>query len=373
MYMNIAVVLILAIIVMATNKQGVFTNILLLASTVVAGAITFALWEPVFYLLFDAIDKPWAYDYGWGISFLIIFAIARISTQVLTDKACPGNVFLPETPNWIGSGLIGAMNGVLTVGFIVIGMHFIQGPTKLLGYQAWKVDSDGSVVREDTLWIPCDQIVTYIYSKGSLGSMWVPEPMAKLYPDLSKSASLYRISYSDGQSRQGLKPGGVTADTLILITPPDADFISTLPGTKDPVFGGKLTSGDLYAVTIDISNAASDGGSKLRLMKSQVGLIVETEDEYGDIGFATIHPHAFYQKYDPAQPGMARFEFDIGDVVATSVGSGVEIRMGFEFLIPTDAEPLYLTVRNMRAELPDETTPMLYRDLQNYVTDALKE
>jgi len=360
MWMNVVVLFVLVVIVLATNSQGFFTNILQLGSTLVAGAIAFACWEPIYYVAIAEADKPFLYDVGWGVALLLTFALARVLLLVLSDKACPANVFLTDQPNWIGGGVVGAANAIVITGILVIGIQFIQGPKQLLGYQAWRLDTDGSIRREDRLWVPVDEIVEFIYSKGSLGSMYAPYPLAELQPRIAQQASLYRISYGDGASRMGMRPDGVLAQRAIRLQLPNpAQYIGELPGVTDPRTGQRMTNGDVYSIITEINNATWDGGDKLRLSKAQIRLVVRMPDG----SFEPIHPHAFYQKHAPDQAGMWPFYFEIDEVFATSVGTGAGTVMGFEFLAPTNAVPRYLIVRNMRAEVPRQIEDVSHSDL----------
>lgn len=348
MWMNVLVLGILIIFVLWTSSQGFFSSILQFGCVVVAGAIAFAVWEPVYYLLFTKFDKPWGYDIGWGVSLLLSFALARLLLQMISDKACPANVFLTDTPNWIGSGFVGILSGIITAGFLLIGVEFIQGPTRMLGYQAWTLDSDATIIRQDKLWIPVDEIVEYIYSKGSQGPMYSSSPMTEWQPMLAQQASLFRTSYGEGASRMGMKPDGIEPKRLIRIAPFNpATFVQNLPGVTDPTTGRKLTNGDVYAVRLFISNAAGDDNGQLRLSKGQVRLVVQLPS--GE--FVPVYPHAVYEKYLQNLPNEGRFEFEVGDDYAVSVGVGAEIKMGFEFAVSQGATPQYIVMRNVRSML----------------------
>ncbi len=364
MWMNIAVIGILAIYVMATSSQGFFSAVLQFAGTVAAGAVAFALWEPAYYFLFGKLDKAWGYDIGWGVSLIITFAIFRLIFLMLSDKACPANVFLTDAANTVGSGAVGLMSATITAGIILIGIQFIQGPTKMLGYQAWTLDNDGSVIRQDTLWIPVDEIVEFIYSQGSLGAMYSTNPLAEWQPELTQQASLYRTSYGDGASRMGMRPDGYEVKRMFRITPSNPDqFFRNLPGTINPETGRAFTDGDVYGIRVAFNNSTTDSDGRLRLSKGQIRLIVEMPDGK----FLPVFPHAFYLKYQQDLPFEARFEFDVGDVYASSVGVGAEINMGFEFVIPAGARVHHLLIRNARTVL----TSIQPEDISENALDAL--
>ena len=348
MWMNIAIIGILAIYVMATLSQGFFSAVLQFAGTIAAGAVAFALWEPAYYIIFGKLDKGPGFDVGWGVTLILIFAFARLAFLFLSDKACPANVFLTDNINTIGSGAVGLMSAAITAGIILIGVQFIQGPTKILGYQAWTLDSDGSVIRQDKLWIPVDEIVEFIYSQGSLGSMYSNNPLAEWQPKLTQQASLFRTSYGEGSSRMGMKPDGYEVKRIFRITPSNPDqFFKNLPGTINPLTGRAFTDGDVYGYRLAFNNSTTDKDGRLRLSKGQIRLIVQMPDGQ----FLPVYPHAFYLKYQQDLPFEGRFEFDVGDVYACSVGVGAEINMGFEFVVPIGATPHHIMIRNARSEL----------------------
>lgn len=348
MWMNVLVIGIIIIFVLWTSTQGFFSAILAFASTLVAGAVAFALWEPIYYLAFTAFDKNWGYDIGWGVTLILTFAIVRLLLQTLTDKACPANVFFSENVNWVGSGAVGLMTGILTAGMLIIGVQYIHGPDRILGYRGWKLDSDATVVRDDKLWVPVDEIVEFIYTQGSKGAMYSSNPMAEWQPRLAQQASLFRTSYGDGASRMGMRPEGMAAKRLIHVTVDDpAAVFPLLPGVVDPQTDRKLLNGDIYVISVEINNAAGDKDGKIRLSKGQVSLIAKLPD--GE--FYPIYPHAFYGKFDQARPEEYRFEFEVGDDYASSVGVGAEIKLSFEFALPSGSTLHHLMIRNARSDL----------------------
>ncbi len=348
MWMNVLIVGILAIFVLWTSSQGFFSAILQFASTVVAGALAFAVWEPLYYLVMPALDSPFWYDVGWGILLILSFALFRGLLQMLTDKACIANVFFTDNVNWIGSGAMGLCTGIVTAGMLLIGVQYIHGPTRILAYQGWNMDTDATIIREDKLWVPVDDIVEFIYSTGSNGAMYSTNPLSEWQPRLAQQASLFRTSYGDGASRMGMRPEGIKANRVFRVSPNDAEsYLTDLSGVTNPQTGQKMRSGQIYAINLELNNATADKGGQIRLSKGQISLIVQMPD--GE--FLPVYPHAFYGKYDPASRAEFRFYFDVGDDFATSVGVGAEISMAFEFAVPDGATIHHIQVRNARSVL----------------------
>ena len=348
MWMNLAVIAVAGMVAYWGSTQGFFGAVLHFACVVVAGAIAFALWEPIYYLGLARIDKPLFYDAGWGISLILTFAILRLVLQIATDKACPANVNFGEGVNFVGGIVAGACSGILTAGILLIGLQYVQGPSKLLGYQGWTLDIDGGVIKGDKLWVPVDDWTAWFYTQGSVSTMFSTNPIAKWQPRLAQQASLYRLSYDEGKSRMGMRPAGTDVKRVITLELNDpAAFIQDLPGVKHPQTGQRLTNGEVFALRTVINSASWDD-DMLRLSKAQIRLIVRMQDG----SYEPIHPHAFYQNFDTASPAQWRYVFDKDDVFATSVGVAADTPITFEFLVPSGATPHHLIVRNSRSMLP---------------------
>jgi len=370
MIMNILVILLVGVTAWILAAYGFFSALLHFACVVVAGAIAFAAWEPIV-LLFLGARMP---DYAWGLTLVTVFAVSLFILRLISVQACPAQVHFSTTTNFIGGGIMGAASGIITIGIMLLGIQFLQMPSEMLGYRGWKVDERGEVNRPSgtngNLWLPVDEWTAIFYDLASRGSMYAPNNLARLHPELAQAASLYSESINGGESRQGMAPDQVKIVNIIEI---NGDSLSDPRKFLDDQAKGierRLQApGDRYKIVIidtEIDNGATDTGDRLRLTKAQVQLVCRKPRPSGSV-YVRLFPHAFIQQYQSDLAAEGRFLYDGGDLAATSVGGATSgIRMKFEFIVPQDWVPSHLYVRQMRAPMPrTAATTWTERDLKN--------
>ncbi len=341
--MNIAVIGVVGIIAWVWASYGFFSSLLHFISVVVAGALAFASWEAAVYFGLNRVEQ--LADMQWGITLMLLFTVYLVILKTVTNKACPGNIDFSVLVNLIGGGVLGALSGVISAGIILIGVNFIQGPSELLGYRGWIVDSTGNITRDQKLWLPADEWTYWFYSTASLGPFSVPNPVAEWHPQLAQQADLYRESYDNGASRMGMTLGDYSVSRVIRLDEQlDPEQIADFRGIADPETGRPPTVGERYVIRTILNNSTWDDGGKLRLTKAQVRLVVRTPG--GEM--KPVHPHAFYQQFLTESNAEYRFVYDAGDVAASSVGSPSETKLAFEFLVPPGAVPHHLIIRQAR-------------------------
>lgn len=354
MFFSIVVICIAGFIAYFIASQGFFSAILHLGCVIAAGALAFGLWEPVVYLLSNKINSPKLIDMIWGISLLVIFSLSLFILRIFSDKICIANTQLSGTQNFIGGGIAGLASGIIASGIIVIGIQFIQGPSKLLGYSGWVSESGGKLVKaggsDGKLMFPTDEWTAWFYSTASVGSMAVYEPLAIWQPDLAQQASLYRKSFENGASRMGIKPGDVNVTEVIRVQPNNiADYLRNVDYVRgiDTNTQTVNNNADIYILKTSIDTAAWDDASKMRVTKAQVRLVVK----YGN-KIIPIHPHAFIHRFDTADNLESRWLYDTQDIPAISVGSTARTEISFEFIVPPGATLHHLIFKQARTEIP---------------------
>lgn len=369
MLFNILVLGTVLIIAYVLGGQGFFSSLLHMVCVIAAGAITFAAWEPVVYLLAPKIGSDAVADLLWGVGIIGIFTLSLLVLRLITEKVCGANIHFSVTVNTIGGWACGIVSGLLTAGILTLGAQMIPGPQPLAGYQGWALSSQsgqgGAIIRQQSLWLPVDTLTAKFYSMASETSMWSPNSLSTWHPQLDQQASLLRLSFDGGKSRQIARPGDVSVSKIIRLD--DATVTEELKsylGAQDPTTMSSPTSGEVLLLRTEVRASAWDDGSYLRLGKSQIRLIVETYAGSGE--FVAIHPHAFYQIFETNLPAEHRFTFSDADTWAVSVGSASEAKFSFEFLTPKGAIPHHLIVRNARADLPPvEATPLTRKQVES--------
>ncbi len=86
-------ILLLALVLIITGviaRQGMLSAFLHMICVIAAGAIAFALWEPVGYALLDSTGSFGAYV--MGSSLVLIFLVALVILRLAMDKLVPENM-----------------------------------------------------------------------------------------------------------------------------------------------------------------------------------------------------------------------------------------------------------------------------------------
>lgn len=342
------------------SSQGLFSALLHLACTIAAGAIAFALWEPLTYGFLLNMQE----DMAWGLGLVVPFFVSLFVLRIAMDRLIPANLRFDPATNLVGGGALGAVSGVITMGVILVGVGSMRMPIKLLGYNPVGYDSTGNVARSagSRLWLPADALTVGLYEKLSGGAFSTATPLAQYQPDAHLQAGLLRYTFGDGTrrlSRVTLKPDdfSIVGSYTVEADNPRALFSDSfsLSPDGDPVpqrvafiDGASPPSGTrLVGYVIRFGPGAREkrgqvvvGPAQMRLLSvDQSGKTIET------------FPVAVVAQADGQSAQASRFRFDAPEVFIASVGGATEAEMAFEFPVPPGATPRFLEVKNIRVSL----------------------
>lgn len=383
MIFNLLTLGLVALIAYMWSIKGFFSAFLHMLCVFVAGAVAFGLWEPISILLLN-----WAPQKGmlasvagnaWGIGLALPFAIVLLLTRVGMDKAAPANVHQSTLTNYIGGGACGAVSGIITMGILVIalGSLRLKDSTVGMGYQPISYTTDravggGSLVYTDRLLIPVDKITGKLYSHLSLAAFSSPEPLAKWHPDPAIEGPSARITYSDGNAKNFLKPGEVTFKGMYIVGSPDGntptsqiltDAFSSTAQKYVNVRGETVGQGKLLGIKFELAANAKESTGQHMIAPGQLRLLVQPVDASGNWTgepSQNIFPVALISQADGAEStSWGRWRFEAEGVFVSSVGGGSSAMMAAEFVVPPNFRPLALYVKNLRVPLgaDSEETP----------------
>lgn len=351
--MNLAVIAIILGLAYFWAGQGLFSSLIHFVCVFIAGAVAFAVWEPLVYGLLIGMRD----DVAWTLGLLAPFTATLAVLRVATNKLVASNLDFDDTTNFVGGGFFGLLSGVLTAGLIVISIGFLRLPPDFLGYKPADWDNTGSVDARNgsNLWAPADMITARVYEQLSLGTLGSASPLAQRLPDVHIQAGLLRTTY-EGQSRTTLKPEDVSVvsrytvsaaspaelltDTFIVSADgsPVAQPV-TLPDGSTPPAGSRIEG---YAVKF--GPGAKEKKGQTVIGPGQIRLMVTTAD-----GSAmSLGPIAFITRASGASLQVNRYRFDGPQVYAASVGGAAESTMAFEFVVPPNATATDLLIKNVR-------------------------
>ena len=97
MILSILTIIVIALAAFWWGNQGAFSALLHMLCALVAGAIGFAVWEPVAYTLLDAGGLPkFIPQFAWGLGLAVPFILAFVILRVLCDTLIKSNLTLPK-------------------------------------------------------------------------------------------------------------------------------------------------------------------------------------------------------------------------------------------------------------------------------------
>lgn len=344
MLANFLLVVFLLLVIAVWGHYGMFSALLHLLATIVAGGLALALWEPlVLGLLMKVAGLT---EYAWGVGLLGPFVVLLILARLTFDKLVRTDMEFPQLADLIGGGFFGLVSGTLTLGLAVIGLGFLPLGNEIAGHKPLAVDGRGQVVRNDRLLIPVDQWAAAFFTRLSGGSFYSGHPLASWMPDLDLRAELFRL-HPDVNATIAANPELISLGSY---------FSHLLPlANVDPIIERTLksTSSDqMVMIETVVSDSEDtyvwppfDTDRRLRLAPTQVRLLAH-------------HPPGRTREHAPTAlvfvdaRGVRQFvPIDSHDVLADSTPAGKQI-VGWVFLLPDTQNPKFLLFRQLRLKLP---------------------
>ncbi|MCI0629235.1 MAG: CvpA family protein [Phycisphaerales bacterium] len=323
---NAIIVLLVLLIAYWWANQGLFSALLHLLCVITAGAIAFAVWEP---LTTGLLLRGNGFDnYAWGVSFILVFMITLLILRVSVDKIVGANINIPNWANLAFGLPVGAASGVLTIGIFLIGAGFIQSSRDMMSVVGWaRSKQNGQVQQINQLWTPVHAWTYEFYGLLSVGSLYPTferTPLRSYYPDLDKYAmSLFRDSFKDGRGKVSLRPK-------------DAHIVEAIRCNE--------AGFNRYAVRVTFEPGARDYGEQLTLSKSQVRLIGEAR---GTSEAKVAYPDSWTQ-YD----GWHKFDDFSHFASSEPAQSGADMVFQFNATDLGNSRARFIQIRGTRYRLP---------------------
>ncbi len=372
MFMNLIAVALVLIIGFVWMNRGIFNSMLHALCAFVAGAIAFAVWEPLAVMLVNASPERGFFSFlegiAWGVALIIPFAVVMLLLRLTMDKLIPNNIKNSSTVDRIGGAAFGLVTGVISTGILVIGIGNMRLSTDFMKYQPLWYSTDratgaGSLVQSDTLWVPVDSIVAKLYGKLSQGTMSSEQPLAYWYPELELTGFASRVS-PEGMGRNALRPEDFIVKGAYIVGPKEGTNPNELLQIEDSpkpqryvdINGDAVPSGRIFGYVVEFEPGSKERGKKgagqLIISNGQVRMLAK--DDSTDETFTIFPLAAISESSKPGQFG--RWRYDAEGVFISSTGGKSKVPIGFEFLVPKGTTPVALFVKNIRvatAELPN--------------------
>ena len=342
-------ILLLVLVLILTGviaRQGLLSAFLHMVCVITAGAIAFALWEPIGLVGMDSVDGFAAYM--MGATLVLIFLVALAILRLGCDQLVPNNMNFEPRTNWVGATLCGFVGAFLSVGILAIGIGMLQFKAGGLNYRGWTRDvSTGTPTPFSGLtMIPAAGTARFyeLLSVGSLAPMINPGPLKEQYPEIEKmSWSLVRDGFigDKGSGRAWIQPKSISTsggNTLYV-----SNFSSSSLNPDFPRFSGA------YIVPLSIDSSGFDNGSQFTLSNAQARLV---PPDAGTAG--TAYPMLFMQQDDDGIVQTYAFD-DSNNFVSNKPGTQ---KLEFALIFPaTDiGAPIegdyFVQIKGTRLELP---------------------
>ncbi|MBI1367824.1 MAG: hypothetical protein GC162_04135 [Planctomycetes bacterium] len=342
--LNLAIILILGFMIYWYGSQGVFSALLHLFITILAGVIAFALWEPLVYgWLLNRMP-----DSAWGVGLLLPFGCALIALRVPFDQFITGNQDFHNMVQRGVGGFLGFLAGVLTCGMLVIGLQ-MTGISSLLGYSGWDLNEAGQPERTQKLLIPVDSVASGFFtflSRGAFAPITGHARLGTYHPNIAIEASLFTQPAFE-PSRKALRPDNVSLMSdkgyfaLAGELPKSlAARIQQTPDVQTVIIGTDVQ------LQVQGRAGAADGDATFRVARRQIMLAYD--DPYAPAGTTrTVFPVAYIQNGELKALALQ------GEY-AYSAPSVADTKIHFVFQIPAKATPLYLNMKETRLMLPEK-------------------
>lgn len=354
MFLNVIIILFLALMVAIWSHYGFFSATLHLLVTIFAGTLALALWEPMVYWIQFGAEDAWGVENAWGTWLLALFFLILLLLRFAMDKLVKSNVNFGQIVDMVGGGACGLVAGMLTAGLTVIGLGFLPLGASILGHQPLVVQSDGAVEVNRGLWVPVDRFAAGLFTRLSDTSFYSGKPMSLYLPDLARRAQEFNLL---------VDPNGTVTAAPKSLKVPDVFLVPQRPKNIDQRIlealenHGLNSDSQLVLIKTAIGNQLPprDIDAQLRIPPSQVRLIVQETPSPRRRRTAVYPPIAFVKEDSFGE--QKTFELvdnnrDSADSPATN-----DAIFTWVFVIPKagDPKPEFLWFRRLRLELPDST------------------
>lgn len=347
-------------------SRGFFNGLIHLACVLVAGAVAFAVWEPVAYLLLTSMPSTsFVNALAWALALALPFGLTLVLLRLATNAIIKANVQVGELADNIGGGVCGLISGVIVTGVMVVSLGLLRTDTEMMGQRATNFDN-GSVTRKSSIFFPVDRITLWLYGTASEAALASGEPLAKWHPDLVYTPTAMRSAFGDGKARNAAAPTDFNVTSRFTVgkpavagqsAPPLASLLSdswdSNPQTVRDFDGNSYPAGTyIEGFVVNFKASAKEGDGKIIVGGQQVWLIAESSTGQRK----TIFPVAVSSQAESAKPYFSRWRFtQEGDFIG-SVGGLAEANFAFEFPMPPDFQPIGLYVKGCRHIVNDGAT-----------------
>lgn len=355
--LDLLVLGIVAILGYTWLARGFLSALMHLLCVIAAGAIAFAVWEPVAFFLLnvDNGQNELLQNVAWGAALGLPFVAALGLLRVITDKLVPANCEVDGAVNMVGGGLCGIITGIITAGMAVLSIGMCRMPTSLFGYKPVQYANDGALTVQSGLLVPADKWTAGLYKFLSAGTFRPlgGESLARLRPALAYEGALLRTNFEEGKSKVTLSPDAFSVDKRYTLVPADAgtllrDAFDNKPQSFSTLKGESVNvaQSQIEGFVVTLKAGAKERSGNIIIGPGQMQLIVQTS-ETDPLSTVAVQPLAMISQA-ANRPDLARWRWDSPGTFFQSVGGGADANFAVEFVTPRGSKPIALSVKGVR-------------------------
>ena len=324
MILSILIIIVIALAAFWWGNQGAFSGLLHMLCALVAGAVAFAAWEPLAYMLLNAGGLPkFIPQFAWGLGLAVPFILSFVILRVLCDSLIKSNLTLPKGAELGIGGVCGAVSGIVSTGICVIAFGHMQVPGDIMGFYGVKRDRGGQLKTRNSLLVPVHSITAGLYNTLSTGAFATAKPLAEWSPELDRNTTLFHDTVDGGK-------GAVSMPTNAVKFTGDLHRVQAGP------------TGESLVVGLEFTSKAMDHGNRLTITNSQVRLV----SNQGEVQ----HPEGWFSQWGSAE-GQGYFMYDADTNVASSEPGTSGATFHFAFPVKAGFAPRFVQVKGVRIDL----------------------
>ena len=370
MILSLIVIVVAGMIAYIWSARGFFSSFLHMLCVIAAGAIAFALWEPLalWMLSSDTSQGGTLIDLAWGVALGVPFAIILTILRVACDKIVPFNLDFDGPANLVGGLGCGAVSGTITAGILVMSVGFTRLDTEFLGHKPVIYStSGGSLVRGSGLYFPADKLTAWFYGALSNGTLVPtssdaqnrPFSLGRMHPELADEGPMLRVNWEDGKAKSTLPPSAFEVLARQKFEPANApeslfgdSFEVNRKDTFEYLTGEKASAANSYieSFVVSFKAGAKEQSGRIVVGTGQIRLLVQRDanDPYSTM---SITPVSVVSQATGDKPLYGRWRYNAPNVFISSVGGRDDAPMAFEFVTPKGATPIALYVKGVRFDV----------------------
>lgn len=354
--LNLLVIAIVLAMAYVAVTRTFFSALLHMACVVVAGAIAFAFWEPLSYMILTKAPtkgflEPIEYT-AWAFGLVIPFAASLAVLRVATDKLAPANAVAVPAADVVGAGACGVISGVITAGVLVIAIGTMRFKTDEFGYEPVQYQG-ASIERSGGLLLPVDRLVGGLYAYTSENAFATEDSLAKWRPEPWHAAEVMRMN-DRGLARNTARPNDFELLARYTVTAANGENLlqdrwATSPHQATMLDGTPYPADSrIEGIILEMKSSLREpGASFVSVTAGQIWIVAENADTGERLN---LHPVAVIANPQGADTSLSRFPFDSPKFAISSSGAATR-PMGFEFVVPNEFEPIAIYLKNIRREL----------------------